>query len=150
MAKLRFFGISFIRCRIQWLPTTALSLARLWQFGLLPTASGSITLADLQQHYCHHAEHPQLHHLSSILTIAFSKSITTLRLKCFSSTAPLPLYSDEMVMLTIYNRVRTLTGKEIELDVEPDSKVSQIKEKVEEKEGIPPAQQRLIFGGKQM
>jgi hypothetical protein len=28
--------------------------------------------------------------------------------------------------------------------------VSQIKEKVEEKEGIPPVQQRLIYGGKQM
>jgi len=47
-------------------------------------------------------------------------------------------------------RVRTLTGREIELDVEPSDRVSQIKEKVEEKEGIPPAQQRLIYGGKQM
>ncbi|KAF2743892.1 ubiquitin [Sporormia fimetaria CBS 119925] len=47
-------------------------------------------------------------------------------------------------------KVRTLTGKEIELDIEEDYKVSQIKEKVEEKEGIPPAQQRLIYGGKQM
>jgi ubiquitin-like protein Nedd8 len=46
--------------------------------------------------------------------------------------------------------VRTLTGKEIELDIESDYKVAQIKEKVEEKEGIPPVQQRLIFGGKQM
>ncbi|CRK06669.1 Ubiquitin-like protein 1 like [Verticillium longisporum] len=47
-------------------------------------------------------------------------------------------------------KVRTLTGKEIELDIENEYKVSQIKEKVEEKEGIPPVQQRLIFGGKQM
>ncbi|EFZ00170.2 hypothetical protein MHUMG1_06314 [Metarhizium humberi] len=47
-------------------------------------------------------------------------------------------------------KVRTLTGKEIELDIESDYKVSQIKEKVEEKEGIPPVQQRLIHGGKQM
>ncbi|KAJ2960895.1 hypothetical protein NQ176_g11028 [Zarea fungicola] len=46
--------------------------------------------------------------------------------------------------------VRTLTGKEIELDIESGYKVSQIKEKVEEKEGIPPVQQRLIYGGKQM
>lgn len=30
------------------------------------------------------------------------------------------------------------------------NKVSRIKERVEEKEGIPPAQQRLIYGGKQM
>jgi ubiquitin-like protein Nedd8 len=30
------------------------------------------------------------------------------------------------------------------------SQVSRIKERVEEKEGIPPAQQRLIYGGKQM
>lgn len=47
-------------------------------------------------------------------------------------------------------RVRTLTGKEIELDIEADYKVSRIKERVEEKEGIPPVQQRLIYGGKQM
>lgn len=46
--------------------------------------------------------------------------------------------------------MRTLTGKEIELDIEADYKVSRIKERVEEKEGIPPAQQRLIYGGKQM
>ncbi|RKF79976.1 Ubiquitin-NEDD8-like protein RUB1, partial [Golovinomyces cichoracearum] len=43
-------------------------------------------------------------------------------------------------------RVRTLTGKEIELDIEPDYLTTQIKEKVEEKEGIPPVQQRLISG----
>lgn len=43
-----------------------------------------------------------------------------------------------------------MTGKEIELDIDPSDKVFRIKERMEEKEGIPPIQQRLIFGGKQM
>eukprot|EP00045_Choanoeca_perplexa_P020787 m.5053 g.5053 ORF g.5053 m.5053 type:complete len:78 (+) comp7380_c0_seq1:63-296(+) len=47
-------------------------------------------------------------------------------------------------------KVKTLTGKEIEIDVEADDTIRRIKERVEEKEGIPPEQQRLIFGGKQM
>jgi Ubiquitin family len=46
--------------------------------------------------------------------------------------------------------LQTLTGKEIEIDIEPTDKVDRIKERVEEKEGIPPQQQRLIFSGKQM
>jgi len=50
----------------------------------------------------------------------------------------------------MFYRVRTLTGREIELDVESDYTVQKIKERVEEKEGIPPVQQRLIYGGKQM
>jgi ubiquitin-like protein Nedd8 len=39
-------------------------------------------------------------------------------------------------------KVKTLTGKEIEIDIEPHDKISRIKERVEEKEGIPPTQQR--------
>ncbi|XP_055468844.1 NEDD8-like [Psammomys obesus] len=47
-------------------------------------------------------------------------------------------------------KVKTLTGKEIEIDIEPTDKVERIKEPVEEKEGIPPQQQRLIYSGQQM
>lgn len=37
-----------------------------------------------------------------------------------------------------------------ESNAEAKNQVSRIKERVEEKEGIPPVQQRLIYGGKQM
>ncbi|KAI0867560.1 hypothetical protein GGS24DRAFT_495240 [Hypoxylon argillaceum] len=47
-------------------------------------------------------------------------------------------------------KVRTLTGKLIEFDVEPTDTIEDVKKRVEEKEGILPAQQRLIYSGKQM
>ncbi|KAM3281291.1 hypothetical protein P3S67_028312 [Capsicum chacoense] len=47
-------------------------------------------------------------------------------------------------------KVKTLTGKEIEIDIEPTYTIDRIKERVEEKEGIPPVQQRIIYGGKQL
>merc|ERR1712178_234521 len=46
--------------------------------------------------------------------------------------------------------VKTLTGNIIQIDIDASDKIMRIKERVEEKEGIPPVQQRLIFGGKQM
>jgi ubiquitin-like protein Nedd8 len=41
-------------------------------------------------------------------------------------------------------KVKTLTGKEIEIDIEPTDTIERIKERVEEKEGIPPVQQRCV------